>query len=124
MPNFSWEPLDFLEVLNVVPIEEEYGISYRYVVSRTPVVLCLTIWPLSCDVELLINYEGVAEPIVRLNLLDCPGARVVREDCRTHIEFSTANMFNGRYDCADAPPYGFRLQIQPSIQLSTFSYPV
>ncbi|MBB3262199.1 hypothetical protein F4827_007052 [Paraburkholderia bannensis] len=124
MPNFSWEPLDFLEVLNVVPIEEEYGVSYRYVVSKTPVVLSLTIWPLSCDVELLINYEGVAEPLVQLNLLDCPGARVVRDDRGTHIEFAAANLFNGRYDCADAPPYGFRLQIQPSIQLSTFSYPV
>jgi hypothetical protein len=35
MPQFSWEPLDFLEALEVVPIEEEYGISYRYLLART-----------------------------------------------------------------------------------------
>lgn len=55
---------------------------------------------------------------------DCPGARVVRDDCCTYIEFSAAKLLEGRYDCADAPPYGFRLQVQPSIQVSTFSYPV
>jgi hypothetical protein len=124
MPNFSWEPLDFLEALEVTPIEEEYGISYRYLVSRAPVFLSLTIWPLNCDVELLLKNEGITEPLLRLNLLDCPGARVVRDDCRTYIEFSAAKLFEGRYDCADAPPYGFRLQIQPFIQVSTFSYPV
>ncbi|WP_071763209.1 hypothetical protein [Burkholderia ubonensis] len=124
MPNFSWEPLDFLEALEVVPIEEEYGISYRYLVSRAPLFLSLTIWPLDCDIELLLKNEGIAEPFVRLNLLDCPGARVVRDNQRTYIEFSTARLFGGRYDHAHTPPYGFQLQIKPFIEISTFSYPV
>ena len=124
MPNFSWEPLDFLEALEVVPVGEEYGISYRYLVTRGPLSLTLSIWPLDGDVELLLSCEGIAEPVIRLNLLECPGARVVRDRQGTFIEFSAAKSFGGRYDHADAPTYGFRLQTQPFIQVTTFSYPV
>lgn len=124
MPTFSWEPLDFLEALEVPPVEEEYGISYRYLVSRASVLLSLTIWPLNCDVEILLGNARGAEPLVRLNLLDCPGARVMRDDERTYIEFCAAKVFGGRYDQTHTPPYGFRLQLEPFIQISTFSYPV
>ena len=81
MPNFSWEPLDFLEALEVVPVEERYGISYRYLVTRGSLSLRLSIWPLDGDVELLLSCKGMAEPLVHLDLLECPGARVVR-DCQ------------------------------------------
>ncbi|KGB90927.1 hypothetical protein FEP63_04170 [Burkholderia multivorans] len=124
MPTFSWEPLDFLEALEVLPVEEEYGASYRYHVSRGSGFLSLTIWPLKCDVEILLGNARGAEPLVRLNLFDCPGARVVRDDERTYIEFCAAKVFGGRFDQTHTPPYGFRLQIEPFIQLSTFSYPV
>lgn len=124
MPNFKWEPLDFLEALDVVPVEEEYGISYQYLLSRGTLSLSLTIWPLTCDVELLLKSGEISEPLVRINLLDCPGARVVRDIEGTFIEFSAAKLFQGRYDYTDAPPYGFRLQVQPFIQVTTFSYPV
>ena len=58
MPNFSWEPLDFLGALDVVPVKEEYGISFRYLFSRQPVFIDLTVWPLDADVELLLRCEG------------------------------------------------------------------
>ena len=124
MPNFSWEPLDFLEALEVVPVEEEYGISYRYLLSRGPISLDLTIWPLTGDVGLLLELEGAAAPLVHLNLLESPGARVVRDNQGTSIEFSAALLFEGRYNHGDAPPYGFRLQVQPFVQITTFSYPI
>lgn len=123
MTQFSWEPLDFLEALEVVPTEEEYGISYRYLLARTPVSLDLTIWPLAGDVALLLSCEGIPEPLVNLNLLDSPGARVTRDKQGTFIEFAAAKLFEGRYDHRDTPPYGFRLQVQPFIQVTTFSYP-
>jgi len=43
MPQFSWEPLDFLEALEVVPTVEESGISYRYLLKRAPITLDLTV---------------------------------------------------------------------------------
>lgn len=123
MPQFSWEPLDFLEALEVVPTEEEYGISYRYLLAKAPISLDLTIWPLSGDVVLLLACTGLAEPLVHLNLLESPGARVVRDKQGTFIEFAAAKLFEGRYDYRDTPPDGFRLQVQPFIQVRTFSYP-
>jgi len=122
--NFSWEPLDFLEALEVAPVEEEYGVSYRYLLSRGPIRLDLAIWPMSGDVLLFLFCEGAAEPLVHLNLLESPGARVVRDHRGTSIEFSAALLFEGRYNHGDAPPYGFRLQVQPFIQVTTFSYPI
>lgn len=124
MPNFSWEPLHFLEALEVVPVEEEYGISYRYLVARGALSLKLSIWPFDSEVELMLSCEGMAEPLIRLKLIECPGARVVQDHQATSIEFSAAKLFGGRYDHADASPYGIRLQVQPFIQITTFSYPV
>jgi hypothetical protein len=123
MPQFSWEPLDFLEALEVVPIEEEYDISYRYLLAKAPITLDLTIWPLTGDVALFLACEGVAEPLVHLNLLESPGERVVRGGQGTFLEFAAAKLFEGRYDYRVPPPYGFRLQVQPFIQVSPFSYP-
>jgi hypothetical protein len=56
MPEFSWEPLNFLDALGVVPVEEEYGVSYSYSVDRKPLNLALTIWSLCGDVELSIRW--------------------------------------------------------------------
>jgi hypothetical protein len=103
MPNFSWEPLDFPEALGVVPVEEEYGISFQYFFSKQSVSLELTIWPFDGDVELLLRCEGMTEPLVCFNLHECPGARVVRGRQSTSIEFSAAKSFGGRYDHVDAP---------------------
>ncbi|MFC5478844.1 hypothetical protein [Massilia suwonensis] len=123
MPEFSWEPLDFLEALEVVPIEKEYGISFRYLFAREAYSLDLTIHPMAGDVALLITCAGMTEPLVRLDLLDCPGARVIQDKRGTAIEFSAAKLLERRYDHADAPPYGFRLQLKPFVQLTTFNYP-
>lgn len=76
MPEFSWEPLDFLDALEVVPVGEEYGKSYSYSVDRKPLSLALTIWPMAGDVELSIRCERMTEPVVLLNLVSSPGARV------------------------------------------------
>lgn len=121
MPNFSWDPLDFLEALEVVPVEEEYGISYDYIVERGPLTLGLTIWPLVGDVTLALSCAGVSEPVVRLDLLNCPGARVVQGKESRYIEFAAAKVFGGRYDHADAPSHGFRLHLRPFLQVTTFS---
>lgn len=124
MPEFSWEPLDFLDALGVVPIGEEYGISYSYSVDRQPLNLALTIWPMAGDVELAIRCEGVAERVVFLNLLSSPGARVVTAKDGKFIEFAAANLFAGRYDNTRPAPYGFRLHLEPNWQVTTFSYDV
>jgi hypothetical protein len=124
MPEFSWEPLDFLDALGVIPIEEEDGISYSYQVDRSPLTVSLMIWPLAGDVELAVRCAGVSTPIVLLNLLNSPGARVVSAKDGKFIEFAAANMFSGRYDNTRPAPYGFRLWVEPELKVTTFSYDV
>jgi len=34
MPNFSWEPLDFSEALEVVPVEEEAHVSLMHRIRK------------------------------------------------------------------------------------------
>jgi hypothetical protein len=124
MPEFSWEPLDFLDALGVVPVGEEYGISYGYSVDSKPLSLTLMIWPMAGDVELTIRCEGMAEPVVLLSLLSSPGARVVTGKDGKFIEFAAANLFAGRYDITRPAPFGFRLRLEPSWQVTAFSYDV
>ena len=122
MAELSWEPVEFLEVLGVVPKEEEYGTSFHYVVARSSQRLELTVWPLSADVSLCIYAHDQAAPIVKINLLDCLGARVVQDKRGKFIEFAAANLFSGRYDNTAPAPYGFRLWIDPHLQVEPYAY--
>ncbi len=122
MSAFTWEPLDFLDVLGVVPVEEDHAISYRYTLDQGPLHLTLTIWPMQGDVDLALRCHGVSEPVIHLNLLDCPGARIVDDKRGKYIEFAAANLFAGRYDNSRPTPYGFRLRVEPSFQVTAYSY--
>lgn len=122
MPELSWEPLEFLEILGVVPEEEEYGTSYHYVVTRPGLRLELTVWPLSAEVALTLYASEQVAPILNLKLLDCPGARVIQDKRGKFIEFAAANMFMGRYDNTVPAPYGFRLWVEPYLQVAPYAY--
>ena len=122
MSAFAWEPLDFLDVLGVGPVEEDSAISYRYTLDQGPLHLTLTIWPMQGDVELALRCQGFNEPVIHLNLLNCPGARIVDDKRGKYIEFAAANLFAGRYDNSRPAPYGFRLRVEPSFQVTAYSY--
>lgn len=122
MPEFSWEPLDFLDVLGVVPQEEEFGVSYHYAIIREHLRLELTVWVYNSDVDLSIYVRPQEQPVIRLNLLGCPGARVVNDKRGKFIEFAAANLLSGRFDAETAPPYGFRLWVEPAIRVEPFAY--
>jgi len=122
-PGFSWEALEFLEVLGVVPKEEEDGVSFHYVVVRTPLRLELTVWPMDSDVAISLYCAPQVEPVFNLNLVDCPGARVVNDKRGKFIEFAAAsNMFARRYDRSSPAPYGFRLWVETHIQVEPYAY--
>jgi hypothetical protein len=124
MPEFQWDPVEFLNVLNVVPTESEHGLSYHYRVERPDVRLEVAVWPLNPDVSIKLYCSSQQEPLVNLQLLDCPAARVVQDKRGRYIEFAAANAFAGRYDATDAAPYGFRLWLEPILQVEPYAYPV
>ena len=68
--------------------------------------------------------KGWQSPWFFLNLLGCPGARVVTGKDGKFIEFAAANLFAGRYDITRPAPYGIRLKLEPNWQVTTFSYDV
>jgi hypothetical protein len=123
MPQPTWEPVDFLDFFGVIPIESEYGVSYQYLVERGGLRLELSVWPLDSDIFVKIYSSHQSEPLIALNLLDCPAARVLHDSRGRFIEFAGGNAFNGRYDTSTAAAYGFRLRVEPYIQVEPYSYP-
>ncbi|WP_377154569.1 hypothetical protein ACFJIX_21125 [Roseateles sp. UC29_93] len=111
-------------MLDVVPIEGEYGTSYLYLFTRDAITVELGVYPLAGDVSLRIVHGQQDEPVLNLQLLGCPAARVIRDKQGTCIEFAAANVFTGRFDETTAAPYGFRLRIRPLLQVEPYSYPV
>jgi hypothetical protein len=123
MPELAWNPVDFLQALDVVPVEGEYGTYYLYNVDRRGVRLELAVYPLESDVHIKIICSQQLEPVVNLQLLECPAARVTQDKRGQYIEFAAAKAFTGRYDETSAAAYGFRLWVSPFIQVEPFSYP-
>ncbi|WP_027467849.1 hypothetical protein [Deefgea rivuli] len=123
MPELLWNPVEFLEALNVVPTEGEYGTYYLYLVEQAGLRLELSVYPLDSDISVKIYAGQQAEPIINLQLLDCPAARVAQDKRGQYIEFAAANAFTGRYDETSAAPYGFRLWLNPYLQIEPYSYP-
>lgn len=122
MPELVWEPVDFLDLLGVAPDEAEYGASFHYVVHREDLRLELTVWPMSGDVAVRVYGSTQRQPVIDLNLLDCPGARVIDDKRGRFIEFAAANLFAGRFDHTVPAPYGFRVQVDPFVQVSPYAY--
>ena len=123
MPQLAWEPVEFLDILGVAPSEAEYGLSFHYVVERSGLRLELSVWPLNSDVSIKIFSAHQAEPLIFLNLLGCPAARVLTDRRGRFIEFAGGNAFAGRYDTTTAASYGYRLWVEPYIQVEPYAYP-
>ncbi len=122
MPQLVWDPVDVLSVLEVVPDIAEYETSHRYVVEQAGVKLQVTIWHYDSDVEILLWAGSLPAPVLRYNLLGCPGIRLVEDKRGSFLEFAAANSFTGRYDGYSPMPYGLRLWIKPQILLEPFVY--
>lgn len=122
MPPLTWDPFELFNVLGVIPVEEESGISHRYTVEQGPVRLQLTIWQFNADVEVKLWAAPLPNPVICYSMLDCPGIRVVDDKRGRFIEFAATDTFTGRYDGDSVIPYGLRLWIEPQIFLEPFAY--
>ncbi|RQO50972.1 hypothetical protein DBV14_17740 [Variovorax sp. KBW07] len=77
---------------------------------------------MSGDVTVSVYCSTQRQPVMNLNLLDCPGARVVDDKRGKFIEFAAANPFVGRFDNTAPAPYGFRVQVDPFVQVTPYAY--
>jgi len=120
MPQFGWDPIDVLSVLNVLPVIGEDETSHQYLVEQGPVRMQVSIWQYDSDVEVLLWVAPLPEPVVKYSMLECPGVRVVNDKRGTFLEFAAANTFTGRYDGYSVIPYGLRLWVEPQVVLEPF----
>jgi len=121
MPLLKWDPVDFLELLSVVPEVDEDGIGHRYCVDREPLRLEISVWQYDSDISIKLFCSPFPEPVAVINLLECPGVRAVHDKQGSFLEFAPANTFSGRYDGYSPIPYGLRLTVEPQIKIEPFS---
>jgi hypothetical protein len=123
MPEFLWDPVDFLDVFGVAPIEHEDGCN-EYKMPRQGVNLSVSIWPLDGDVFIKLTCDNQSPPLLEVSLLSCQAARVLQDKRGQYTEFASAKAFTGRYDETFIAPHGFRLWVNPFVQVEPFFYPV
>lgn len=119
----TWDPVDFLDFLGVVPEEAEYGLELTYGVEQPPLRLDLSVRPYDGEVYLTLRCEGLPAPILDLRLRDCDAARRVHDERGDYLELAPGQLFGGRYDGGDVIPYGVRLRREPNLGIELFRAP-
>jgi hypothetical protein len=125
MPEFVWNEYEFIECLGVLPEVNEYDASHTFKVERHGLRLELNVSQYDGDIFLHIFREGIETPIFAMRLIDCAGARYVRDKHSDFLEFAPAECFwrssRGRYDRELSVPFGFRVSVNPHIKIEPFS---
>lgn len=114
---FEWDETDFLTVLEVEPQIEEPGLSYLFAVEKAGLRLEMCVFPYEGDVSIILYQSGVERPVLRLRLVECLGARRVKDNRGEFLEIADAQSFGGRYQAEAAVPFGMRVWVNPSIQI-------
>jgi hypothetical protein len=117
-----WNQYEFIECLEVLPaVDEEYETNHVFRVEKDGLILILTIYQYSGDVYFDLKRDGIEEPVFRMRLIDCPGARYLStKDGKEYLEFAPSKSFGGRYDGESPIPMGVRIAVNPHIQIELF----
>lgn len=119
----TWEPVEFLDFLGVVPEEDEDGLELTYGVEQPSLHLDLSVRPYDSEVHLTLRCQGLPAPILDLRLRDCDAARRVHDERGDYLELAAGQLFGGRYDGSDVIPYGIRLRLAPNLGIELFRAP-
>jgi hypothetical protein len=118
---FVWNEYEFVECLGVVPEVSEHDASHTFKVERDGLRLELNVSQYDGDVYLSLHREGIETPVFSMRLIDCDGARYVRDKRGDFLEFAPAKSFGSRYDGRSPAPFGFRVYAEPHIKVEVFS---
>lgn len=117
-----WNKTDFIECLEVSPqYDETYDPHYVFSVTKANLRLKIAVYEDAGDVYINLFGENFEKPIVSLSLIQCSGARFVRQKGKEYLEFAPAKMFEQRYDGESRIPGGIRVSINPDIYIENFS---
>ncbi len=115
-----WDETDVLAVLEVLPEVEHDGIWHKYVVEKDGIQLKITIYQYDGDVRFeLINLNNNRGLFV-MQLFDCQGIHRTFENDSEHLDFAPSKCFGSRYDGEQSIPFGIRVRVNPSINVSVY----
>lgn len=115
-----WNEIDVLTCLEVTPEIETDGIWHKYLVKKDGLTLDITIYQYDGDIFFDLYRDGVEKPVFFMKLLECPGARYVKELNNEFLEFAQTKSFGTRYDGESSIPTGVRVWVNPSIRVEIF----
>lgn len=115
-----WDKTDVLSVLEVIPETEKDEVWHKYSIKKDGLELRITVHQYDGDINIQLNRDGVESPVFSMLITDCPS--IVRKvDSRgEYLEFGASKCFGSRYDGETPIPYGVRISIYPSINITLF----
>ncbi|WP_029215794.1 hypothetical protein [Pseudoalteromonas maricaloris] len=116
-----WDETDVLTVLEVIPEQEVDGIWHKYCVEKDSLKLVITIYQYDGDVmfELINTLNNLS--VFNMRLIDCNGVLRKKDSTGEYLQFAPSQCFGNRYDGESTIPFGVRVSVNPSINVSLYS---
>lgn len=115
-----WDETDVLAVLEVIPEEDIDGIWHQYCVEKDSLRLVMTIYQYSGDVlfELINTLNNLS--VFNMKIIDCNGVLRRKDSSGDYLQFAPSKCFGNRYDGESTIPFGVRVSVNPSINVSLY----
>ena len=115
-----WDETDVLTVLEVIPKEDADGIWHQYCVVKDSLKLLITIYQYDGDVlfELINTSNNLS--VFNMRLIDCNGVLRKKDSTGEYLQFAPSKCFGNRYDGESRIPFGVRVSVNPSINVSLY----
>lgn len=97
MPQLHWDPQDFLECLGVMPEMDEFWDSHSYAVTRSGLILLVTVWQRESLVRCALSRQNQETPLVSLSLAVRGEARRRREKWGEYLELLGCRVVSDRF---------------------------
>ena len=116
-----WNDYDFVECLGVLPKIGDYETSHFYKVEKNGLRLEITLFQYDGDIYIELFQENFEYSIFQMRMLNCPGARYVKnKDGTEYLELAATKSFGNRYDGKSIIEFGVRLAVNPNIRIELF----
>lgn len=128
MPQLKWDPTDFIECLEVAPINDSYDAELIYRVERNELVLTLTMWQHESVLKLNLASASTGNTITAFCLVLPMPVEFVKEKGREFLLFKRSVVSPSRFYYHDIEGNPFaqaeskarvdvRLSVKPEIKI-------